>query len=98
MTNRITEEQIYEEAKKRVKDKKEFYGNLGSWASVNTVLVIIWALTDAGGYPWFLWPLCIWGVFVLVHFLRIFVFARRTDISAIEKEAEKIRRDEHQPK
>jgi len=94
MAKQMSEEKIYEEASKRVKAKNGFYGSLGAWAVVNTILVIIWALTDPGGYPWFLWPLGIWGVFVLFHFLRVFVFERKTDIGAIEKEAEKIRREQ----
>ena len=92
MAQPMSEEEIYEEARKRVKAKKEFWSNFGSWAAVNIVLIIVWALTSPGGYPWFLWPLCIWGVFVLLHFMRAFVFLERSDRTAIEKEAEKIKR------
>jgi hypothetical protein len=94
MTNQPSEEKIYEEAKKRVKAKRDFWGNFGAWATVNIILVVVWALTDPGGYPWFLWPLGIWGVFVLIHFLRVFVFERKSDVGAIEKEAEKIKREQ----
>ena len=94
MTTDMTEEKIYEEAKKRVKAKRDFWGHFGAWATVNIILVIVWALTDLGGYPWFLWPLGIWGVFVSIHFLRVFVFERKTDIGAIEKEAERIKREQ----
>jgi len=94
MTNQPSEEKIYEEAKRRVKAKRDFWGHFGAWATVNIILVIVWALTDLGGHPWFLWPLGIWGVFVLIHFLRVFVFERKTDIEAIEKEAEKIKREQ----
>jgi hypothetical protein len=88
----MTEEQIQEEAKRRVKAKRDFYGNLGAWAIVNIVLIIVWSLTDYGGYPWFLWPLCIWGFFVLVQFLRVFVFKQKPEALAIEEEAKKIKR------
>ena len=94
MTNQPSEEKIYEEAKRRVKAKRDFWGHFGAWATVNIILVIVWALTDLRGHPWFLWPLGIWGVFVLIHFLRVFVFERKTDIEAIEKEAEKIKREQ----
>ena len=60
MAKELSEEQIYEEARRRVKEKKGFWGNFSSWAAVNVILIIIWALTDLGGYPWFLWPLGIW--------------------------------------
>jgi hypothetical protein len=89
----MSEEQIYEEARRRVKERKDFYGHLTAWAIVNIILIVIWALTSRG-YPWFLWPLCIWGVFVLFQYLRVFVFERKSDRAAIEKEAEKIRKEQ----
>ncbi|MFC2012956.1 2TM domain-containing protein [Chloroflexota bacterium] len=91
MANQMTEEQVYEEARRRVKARKDFWGNFGSWAGVNVLLIIIWSLTNFGGYPWFLWPLCIWGFFVLLHYLRVFVFKQRPESIEIEKEAEKIK-------
>ena len=91
MVKQKTEEQIYEEASKRVKAKKGFYNGLVTYAIVNAVLVVIWALTGQG-YRWFLWPLGIWGVFVLGDFLRIFVFGKGSDQQAIEKEVEKMKR------
>ena len=93
MASQISEEEVYEIAKKRVKAKKEFYSNLGAWVVVNILLVIIWALTTPGGYMWFLWPLCIWGVVVLGHFAQAFMFKPKSDKGAIEKEADKIRKE-----
>ncbi|HUT68766.1 MAG TPA: 2TM domain-containing protein [Dehalococcoidales bacterium] len=93
MTMKMTEEQIYEEAKLRVKAKKDFYGHLSAWVIVNVILIIVWALSW-GGYPWFLWPLCIWGIFVVIHGLRTFVFERKSDRAAIEKEVENIKREQ----
>jgi len=90
--SQMTEEQIKEEAKRRVKAKRDFYGNLGAWAVVNIVLIIIWSLTNNGGHWWFLYPLCIWGFFVLVQGLRVFVFKQKPEALAIEEEAEKIKR------
>lgn len=92
--NQLSEEQIREEATKRVKAKKKFWGSFGTWATVNIVLIIIWALTDYGGYPWFLWPLCIWGFFVLIHFLQVYIFKQKIESSEIEKEMENIRREQ----
>ena len=94
MANQISEEQIRKEATKRVKEKKAFWNSFGAWAAVNIVLIIIWALTDFGGYPWFLWPLCIWGFFVLLHYLRVFVFKQKMEASEIEKEVENIKREQ----
>jgi len=91
MTKEPSEEQIYEEARKRVKDKKRFYSGLATYAVVNAVLVVIWALSGRG-YPWFLWPLGIWGVFLLGDFLRTFVFEKGSDDEAIKKEVEKMKK------
>ncbi|MFH1727978.1 MAG: 2TM domain-containing protein [Pseudomonadota bacterium] len=90
MTKQMTEEQIYEEAQKRVKDRQRFYKGLATYLVVNTVLIVVWALSGQGDM-WFLWSLGIWGVFVLGDYLRIFVFRKRSDVQAIEKEVEKIK-------
>ena len=92
MTAGMTEEQIYEVARKRIKEKKDFWGHFGAWAAVNALLIIIWALTNFGGNPWFVWPLFCWGFVVLLHYLRVFVFKQKPDSIAIEKEVEKIKR------
>jgi len=89
----LSDEQIYEEASKRVKAKKGFYGGLATYLIVNAVLIVIWALSGQGDM-WFLWPLGIWGVFVLGDYLRIFVFGKGSDLEAIKKEAEKMRREQ----
>ena len=93
MENQMSEEEILEIAEKRVKAKKKFYGDFGGWAVVNIILIIIWALSGRG-YPWFLWPLCIWGAFILIHFLQVFVFKPKSDIGAVRKETEKIKREQ----
>ena len=94
MAKQMSEEQIYEEARKRVKEKRGFWGHFGAYVAVNILLVFIWAFADGGGYPWFLWPLVCWGVFVLLHYLRVFVFERKGDRAAIEKEVERIKKEQ----
>ena len=107
MAQNLSEEEVYEEARKRVKDKRRFYSHLGAYLVVNAILIVIWALSgDAtnewSGYgtwtgnKWFLWPLCIWGVVVLINFLQVFVFKTsvRGEKAAIDKEAEKIKKEQ----
>ena len=89
----ISDEQIYEEARRRVKAKKDFYGHLTVWAIVNGILIIIWFIYSFGDTPWFLWPMCIWGAFILNKYLRVFVIKDKLDRNAIEKEVEKIKKD-----
>ena len=92
MAEHMSEEQIYEEAKKRIEAKRGFYGHLSAYVAVNILLVLIWAFAAGGGYPWFLWPMGGWGVFLLLNFLQVFVFPGKGDKAAIEEEADKIRR------
>jgi hypothetical protein len=90
----MSEEQIYEEARRRVKAKRAFWGSFVGYAVVNAVCFLVWALGDRG-CPWFLWVLGPWGIlFILPHYLRVFVFEGRSHQRAIEQEAEKIRREE----
>jgi hypothetical protein len=96
----MSDEEVYEEAKKRVKAKKAFYGHLGAYLAVNTILIIIWALSDSDlgtANMWFLWPLGIWGAFVLINFLQVFVF--KTSVARekadIDKEVENIKKEQH---
>jgi hypothetical protein len=93
MAGMMSEEEIYEEARKRVKAKREFFSHLAAYVAVNVLLIIIWAVTGAG-FPWFLFPLCGWGIGLFFHYMNTFVFTARLDKTAIEKEAEKIRREQ----
>jgi len=89
------EEEIYEKAKKRVSDKKDFYTHVAVYIVINIILVIIWAASGVD-YPWFIWPLGGWGIGLSFHFLNVFVFQGDSDWEKreIEKEAEKLRRKE----
>ena len=94
MTTQLSEEQVHEEAKERVKAKRGFWGSLIFYAVVNIICFLIWVLGDRG-YPWFLWVLGPWGiVIILPHYLRVFVFGGKSEKRAIEKEAERIRREQ----
>jgi hypothetical protein len=89
----LTEQEIYEEAKRRVKKKREFYSHLGAYLIVNAVLVVIWLLSWRG-YMWFLWPMGIWGVFVVWNFIEVFVLdSAASEKAAIAKEIEKIKKE-----
>ena len=94
MANQMSEEEIYEEAKKRVKAKSDFYKHLIVYVVVNIILVIIWAFPAGGGYPWFWWVIGGWGIGVFFNFLEVFVWQKRVDKGAIEKEVEKMRREQ----
>ena len=92
MPKNLSEEQIYEQAKKRVEEKKGFYIHLTVYSIVNIGLVLLWTFATGGGFPWFVFPLGGWGIGLLFHYLFVFVFGENSDRAAIEKEAEKIRK------
>ena len=94
MAKQLSEEQIYEQAKKRVEEKKGFFIHLTVYIIVNIMLVLIWAFATGGGFPWFIFALGGWGIGILLHFLGVFVFGQKSDKAAVEKEAEKIRREQ----
>ena len=95
MSSQMSEEKIYEEARKRVEEKKGFFIHLAVYIIINTLLVFIWLMTGAGFPPWFIYPLLGWGIGLLFHFLGVFVFSRRTgwERKAIEKEVERIKKE-----
>jgi len=92
MASKMTEEEIYEEAKKRVKEKKDLYVHIVVYICVNAFLVVTWAVTS-GGFPWFVFPLCGWGIGLLFHVFDVLVWRRKSDSKAIEKEAERLRKE-----
>ena len=91
MAVKMTEEEIYEEAKKRVKAKKDLYSHIAIYVLVNAFLLVIWAVTG-GRFPWFVFPLGGWGIGLFFHILDVFVWQRRSAREAIEKEADKLRK------
>ncbi len=93
MSPQMTEEQIYELARKRVEEKKGFFVHLSVYIVVNIILVLIWVFTGPG-FPWFAFPLGGWGIGLLFHGLGVFVFDNNTawERNQIEKEAEKLRK------
>jgi uncharacterized ion transporter superfamily protein YfcC len=55
-----------EAALERVKAKRDFRKHLATYVIVNTMLVVIWALTSQG-YFWPVWPMLGWGVGLAIH-------------------------------
>jgi len=68
---RGTEEEKYQEVKKRVEEIRGFYSHLMVYVLVNIMLFIINLLISPGAF-WFYWPLLGWGIGVLVHAVGVF--------------------------
>lgn len=88
------EAELRKKAEKRAKDKVDFYGHFAAWAVINIIIFITWVFTgrDQPGVPYFIWPLCIWGFFVFLHFIRAFVTAGSMEDRIMEKELAKLRK------
>ena len=56
-----------EAAIKSLKAKRDFVRSLVAYLVVNAMLVVIWALTDAGGYFWPIWPILGWGIALVLQ-------------------------------
>ena len=96
MAMKMTEEQIYEQARKRVEEKRGFFSHLAAYVVVNIILFLIW-FYSSDGFPWFIFPLGGWGIGLLFHFLGVFVFDSMGGQKAIEKEAARIRGRQERP-
>jgi hypothetical protein len=66
-------EEKYEEAKIRVKEVKDFYRNLLTYAGVNILLIIINLVTSPENL-WFYWVTIFWGIGIVLHASKVFVF------------------------
>lgn len=102
MPTEVSEEEIYRLIEKRAEstrkklETRSFYIHFALYSVVNILLAIIWRVTGAG-FPWFAFPLGIWGIFILFHFLAASVFAgrgrraRRWVKTLTEKEVERLK-------
>jgi hypothetical protein len=82
-------EEKKEAARKRAKDKMDFIRHLATYVVVMVILIIINNVTGSG-YQWWIWPAAGWGIGILAHFMRTFVFTGRMEERLAEKEMEKM--------
>lgn len=87
----MEETRLQEIARKRVQMKRGFAIHLMLYVTVNAFLVLIWYLTGKG-YPWFLWPLCGWGIGIIANTIAVAMEFLFPEEKAIDRE---IRRLQH---
>jgi uncharacterized membrane protein len=94
MPTQLNNEEIQKKAQKRVDDLKAFYSHLAVYVLFNIAFIIIWAVTSPGGYIWFIWPVCGWGVAVALHAMFVFWFHKDSDWekASVDKEVAKIKK------
>ena len=66
--------ELREQAVKRLKKRRDFYGHILVYVLVNAFLVVIWALTSGPGS--FFWPVFIlvgWGIGVVMNAWDVYV-------------------------
>lgn len=77
-----------EAAIKRIKDKEGFRLHLISYLAVNTMVVVIWALTGAG-YFWPIWLIALWGIGLVINAYVVYGTKPVTE-DQIQKELKKV--------
>lgn len=91
----LSDEKLYSKAEKRVDEKIGFYRHLYSFIFVNIIFIVM-NLVFSPRDLWFYWVTLFWGIGLLFHFLKTFVFYKRFDEKyregMIEKEMEKMKK------
>lgn len=68
----------WEQARKRVTERRDFGGHLAAYVVINGFLILVWAITGAG-YFWPAWVLGGWGVGLVLHAWDVFLRRPVTD-------------------
>lgn len=79
------EERFREEAKKRIKERRDFFTHLLIFILINSFLIIL-NLNVSPDYKWFMWPLLLWTIGLTIHFFTIFIIRLRITEEDIQKE------------
>ncbi|MBQ2832744.1 2TM domain-containing protein [Methanobrevibacter sp.] len=94
----MSDNDLYRRAEKRADEKIGFYKHLYSFIGVNIMLFIINFVTkmmSGKGEWWFYWVTIFWGIGLVFHFLKTFVFSNKLEDNReqmIEKEMEKMKK------
>ncbi len=91
----MSENELYRRAEKRSDEKIKFYHHLYSFIAVNIMFIIMNIIFSPGEW-WFYWITCLWGIGLIIHFLKAFVLAEKLDgdyrEKMIENEMEKMKK------
>jgi len=87
-TNQFNENNAYYKAQQRVKEMKEFYGNLISYCVVIPFLIFI-NLYTYPKFQWFWFPLLGWGLGLTIHGFSVFGYGSSWEEKKIKEIMEK---------
>jgi hypothetical protein len=90
----MDEEILYKKAKKVVNKKIKFYRHLFCYLMVNVFLFIINFSEIHSNWSnihqwWFLWVTVLWGIWLIFHYLKVFVFQDKFDEDWMEEKIQK---------
>ena len=81
-------EDLRDEAIKSLKAKREFKAHLLAYVLVNTLLIVIWAVSGVGFF-WPIFPLLGWGIGIAFHAWD--VYGSRPSEEKIRREIDRLR-------
>ena len=84
-----TEEDLREQAVKRLNKKRDFRTHLLMYVLVNAMLVVIWAVTNTGFF-WPIFPILGWGIGVAANAWDVYGRKPITE-DEIRREADRLR-------
>ncbi len=67
----MEDKRLYKEARKRVREKKDFYHNLIAYVCVIPFLIAL-NLRTSPEHWWFVYPMLGWGMGLAMHYLKVF--------------------------
>lgn len=66
--------ELYENAKKRIKQKKRLYFHFILFLVGSVFFIVLNKLLKIGEpHDWFLWAILVWAFFFMLHFINVFV-------------------------
>lgn len=83
--------ELREQAVKRLKKRRDFYGHILVYTLVNAFLVVIWAVTTPGGFFWPVFPIVAWGIGVVMNAWDVYVAGELSE-DDIHREMEHLER------
>lgn len=83
--------ELYENAKKRIKQKKRLYFHFIFFLVGSVFLIVLNKVLNVGEpHDWFVWAILVWFFIFLLHFINVFVTNRFMGAAWIEKQTEKL--------
>ena len=90
-TNGTSDAELRQEALRRIKKRHDFHGHLLVYVLVNTLVVVVWLVTNRGGFFYPIILIAGWGIGLVMNAWDAY-FGGPVDDSRIEREAQRLQR------